>query len=99
MNPEFDPPPDLALEVDVTSRTYLDLYAELGVPEVWRFERGQLRIDCLVHGQYQEQEFSPLFPGFPLKEIIPHYLQQIDREGRNKTIKAFRALVKSQIQP
>jgi Uma2 family endonuclease len=89
----------LALEVDVTSRTYLNLYAELGVPEVWCFERGQLRIHCLEKGQYQEQEFSPHFPGFPLKEIIPDYLQRIDRDGRNTTIRAFRAWIKSQIQP
>lgn len=96
LNLECDPPPDLALEVDVTSRTYLTLYAELGVPEVWQFERGQLKIHCLEQGQYQERQFSPHFPGFPLKEVIPDYLQRIDREGRNRTIKAFRAWVKSQ---
>ncbi len=99
LNLEIDPPPDLALEVDVTSRTYLDLYAGLGVPEVWRFERGQLKIHCLEQGQYQEQEFSPLFTGLPLKAIIPDYLQRIDQDGRNQTIKTFRAWVKSQIQP
>jgi len=99
LNLEFDPPPDLALEVDVTSRTYLTLYAELGVPEVWCFERGRLQIHCLEQGQYQGQEFSPLFPGLPLKEIIPQYLERIDRDGRNKTIKAFRAWVQSHIQP
>jgi len=30
-----DPPPDLALEVDITSRTHPDTYAALGVPELW----------------------------------------------------------------
>ncbi|BFM40254.1 hypothetical protein [Synechocystis sp. LKSZ1] len=43
----IDPPPDLALKVDVTSRTYREIYAQLGVPEVWRFEQGQFRIHCL----------------------------------------------------
>jgi Uma2 family endonuclease len=93
----IDPPPDLALEVDLTSRTHLDIYAQLGVPEVWRFKHRQLEIHCLEQGKYQEQQFSQIFPGFPLKEIIPSYLQRIDQEGRNKTIKAFRAWVKSQI--
>jgi Uma2 family endonuclease len=91
----IDPPPDLALEVDVTSRTYLEIYAQLGVPEVWRFERGQLRIYCLEQGQYQEQEFSPLFPQLPLKQVMPQSLQRMPIDGRNKTIKAFRGWVQS----
>ncbi|HBY78532.1 MAG TPA: hypothetical protein DEG47_16345, partial [Cyanobacteria bacterium UBA11148] len=33
-----DPPPDLALEIDVTSRTNSSVYEALGVPELWRFE-------------------------------------------------------------
>lgn len=92
-----DPPPDLALEVDLTSRTYLDIYTQLGVPEVWRFDQGQLHIHCLEQGEYQEQQFSKIFPALPLKEIIPSYLQRITNEGRNKTIKAFRIWVKFQI--
>ncbi|MBD2653734.1 Uma2 family endonuclease [Synechocystis sp. FACHB-383] len=91
------PPPDLALEVDLTSRTHLDIYAQLGVPEVWRFKHRQLEIHCLEQGKYQEQQFSRIFPSFPLKEIIPAYLKRIDDEGRNKTIKAFRTWVRSQI--
>src|ERR1700722_6850872 len=36
----IDPPPDLAIEIDIMS-SYLDrlgIYAALGVPEVWRFD-------------------------------------------------------------
>ena len=39
-----DPPPDLAIEVDI-SRSSLDrmgIYAALGVPEVWRYEDGDV---------------------------------------------------------
>jgi Uma2 family endonuclease len=36
-----DPPPDLAIEIDVTSRTHPSIYAALGVPELWRFEQGK----------------------------------------------------------
>ena len=32
----IDPPPDLALEIDITSRTHPEIYAALGVPELWR---------------------------------------------------------------
>ncbi len=32
---EQDPPPDLAIEIDVTSKTRIDAYAAIGVPEFW----------------------------------------------------------------
>ncbi|MBE9204023.1 Uma2 family endonuclease [Synechocystis salina LEGE 06099] len=92
-----DLPPDLALEVDLTSRTHLDIYAQLGVPEVWRFKLRQLEIHRLEQGEYHLKEGSTIFPDFDLKQIIPTYLERIDNEGRNKTIKAFRAWVRSQI--
>jgi Uma2 family endonuclease len=47
-----DPPPDLALEIDVTSRTHPNIYAALGTPELWRFEKGKLQINILEGGQY-----------------------------------------------
>lgn len=31
-----DPPPNLALEIDITARTHPSTYAALGVPELWR---------------------------------------------------------------
>jgi Uma2 family endonuclease len=33
----LDPPPDLAIEIDITSRTRFDNYQLLGVPELWRY--------------------------------------------------------------
>ncbi|MEO8892528.1 MAG: Uma2 family endonuclease, partial [Coleofasciculaceae cyanobacterium] len=35
-----DPPPDLALEIDITSSSInqLEIYADLGIPEVWRYD-------------------------------------------------------------
>ena len=35
-----DPPPDLVVEIDVTSSSidHLFLYASLGIPEVWRYD-------------------------------------------------------------
>ncbi len=92
-----DPPPDLALEIDVTSRTHPQIYQALGVPELWRFEKGKLQINVLSKGEYIEVEFSPHFPNFPLIEVIPQYLQRVKNEGRNKTMKAFRNWVKAQI--
>ncbi|MGB3534130.1 MAG: hypothetical protein WBA13_11500 [Microcoleaceae cyanobacterium] len=73
------------------------LYLALGVPELWRFENKILQINVLRDRKYIEVEFSPHFPGFPLIEIIPQYLQRVKTEGRNKTMKAFRNGVKAQI--
>jgi Uma2 family endonuclease len=92
-----DPPPDLALEIDVTSRTHPNIYQALGVRELWLFENGKLQINVLQDGQYVESEFSSNFPQFFIKEVIPQYLNRCRVEGRNKTMKAFRAWVKERI--
>ncbi len=95
----IDPCPDLALEIDITSRSHRDIYAKLGVPELWQFDhQANLQINVLKDGFYQPVEFSTHFPKFPLKKVIPNYLKQVKQEGRNKTMKAFRNWVKDQIQ-
>ncbi len=59
-----DPAPDLVVEVDITS-TDLNknlLYAEMGVPEFWRFNGREWRILRLEEGAYVECDRSPTFP-------------------------------------
>lgn len=89
-----DPPPDLAIEADVTSKTGLDAYLALGVPELWRFEDGQLRISLWQDGQYQDVNSSPHFPQFPMIEGISQFLERSQTEGRSQTLKAFRQWVR-----
>jgi Uma2 family endonuclease len=91
----IDPPPDLALEIDITSRTHLNIYQGLKVPEVWRFENGILRINILQDGVYVESKSSLNFPDLPLIEVIPQYLEKSRTTGRNATLKAFRSWVNS----
>ncbi|MBD1808743.1 Uma2 family endonuclease [Microcoleus sp. FACHB-SPT15] len=91
-----DPPPDLALEIDVTSRTHPSIYEALQVPELWRFENEKLQINVLQNRKYIKCEYSLNFPNLPLIEIIPQYLNQSVALGRNKTMKAFRAWVREQ---
>ncbi|MGB7417215.1 MAG: Uma2 family endonuclease, partial [Thermosynechococcaceae cyanobacterium] len=90
-----DPPPDLAIEVDVTSKTGLDAYLALGVPELWRLENGQLRISVLKDGQYQDSKISPHFPHIPIIDEVSHSLERSQTEGRSQTLKAFRQWVHS----
>ncbi len=89
----IDPPPDLAIEVDVTSRSNASIYAKLGVAELWRFEKGKLKIDILQDGVYVNSDVSSIFPDIPLITIIPEYLSKAKENGRNKTMKEFRKLI------
>lgn len=91
----IDPPPDLALEIDITSRTHLNIYQGLQVPEVWRFENGILQINLLQDGVYVESKSSLNFPNLPLIEVIPESLQKSRTIGRNATLKAFKNWVNS----
>lgn len=66
-----DPPPDLVVEVDIT-HTDIDkntLYAELGVPELWRYNGQRLTIYMLQNGHYQVVESSPTFPDVPIERL------------------------------
>lgn len=91
----IDPPPDLALEIDITSRTHLNIYQGLQVPEVWRFENGILQINLLQDGVYVESKSSLNFPNLPLIEVIPESLQKSRTIGRNATLRAFKNWVNS----
>lgn len=92
-----DPPPDLALEIDVTSRTHVDIYADLKVPELWRFEQGKLQINILENASYVVLNQSSIFPSLPLVEVIPEYLDLSKKMGRNAAIKAFRNWAREQL--
>jgi Uma2 family endonuclease len=91
----IDPPPDLALEIDITSRTHLNIYEGLKVPELWRFENGILQINILQDGVYVQSKSSLNFPNLSLIEVIPQYLEKSRTIGRNATLKAFRNWVNS----
>jgi Uma2 family endonuclease len=64
-----DPPPDLALEIDVTSYSDVNDYLPYRVPEVWMFKRNQLRIHQLQDTTYQLQSQSRYFPSLNLPEL------------------------------
>lgn len=93
----IDPPPDLALEIDITSRTHPTIYQALKVPELWRFDRGRLQINLLREGIYQESDMSLAFPDLPLQDALLYYLEQSRTLGRNATMKAFRRWVREQM--
>ena len=91
---KVDPPPDLAIEVDVTSKTQLDAYEALGVVELWRFENGRLQISVLESGQYQSSQTSPTFPNLPIVDLISECVAQSLTAGRSPTLRALRSRIR-----
>ncbi|WP_271251594.1 Uma2 family endonuclease [Pseudanabaena sp. Chao 1811] len=85
----IDPPPDLAIEVDVTSKTKFDVYRILGVPELWLYDQS-LKIYILRDGEYVESELSPIFGDIPIRDVILQFLEMSLSQGRSKAMKAFR---------
>ncbi|MDJ0616862.1 MAG: Uma2 family endonuclease [Calothrix sp. MO_192.B10] len=92
-----DPPPDLAIEIDLTSRTQLDNYQILGVPELWRYGKQGLKINVLENGKYAESDSSPTFPGMPIIELVNQYVQQSKVIGSSQAIQAFRNWLRDNI--
>jgi Uma2 family endonuclease len=93
-----DPPPDLAIEVDVTSKTQLSAYAALGVPELWQFSQGRLRINLLQAGNYVEVNSSPIFSAFPIVEGISRFIEMSLGQGSSVALREFRKWVREQIE-
>lgn len=96
LNLRTDPPPDLAIEIDVTRSSLgkLGLYEALGVPELWRYDGGSIEVYCLGDdGRYQRQTESRTFVGFPVTEAERILLQWCD-DSTTALAKAFRRYVR-----
>ena len=93
----FDPPPDLAIEIDITSSSLnrMSIYEALGVAEVWRFDGQFLSIYQLVDGIYQMSDKSGVF-SFIKGEDIMRFLEQLEG-GEMALIKAFRTWVRGKV--
>ena len=87
-----DPPPDLVLEIDLTSKSLnrFPIYARLGVPEIWCYDSGELKIYQLQNGEYQEAQTSLVFPNLAVQEI-PRLIEQNRSLGRRAIRQAVRA--------
>ena len=61
---QIDPPPDLAIEIDITSSSInrFAIYAKLGVPEIWRYDGQVISIYHLVSDRYVLSDHSLTFP-------------------------------------
>ena len=85
------PPPDLALEIEV-SRSALDrlgIYAALGVPEVWCYDGKTLRMYHLDNqGSYQLQTHSLQFPLLPSRQF-ERFIKMRESHSGNEVLRLF----------
>jgi len=81
--------PDLAIEVVWTAGGLkkLDIYASLGVPEVWFWRRGRITVHVLDGAAYQEVPSSAVLPGIDLAQLVSF----LDRPTASQGIREYRA--------
>ena len=99
INLEQDPPPDLVVEIDTTSssKNRFQVYADLGVPEIWRYDGRDFTINILQDKQYISVNQSLAFPGLPILEVA-NFLEQVEEKDYLELVREFRNWVRSQIQ-
>ncbi len=91
-----DPPPDLSVEIDITSSSInqLSLYAELGVAEVWRYNGSELIFYQLQSGKYAIVDRSPTFPILSPDRVL-EFLADCQTDGINQAVKNLRTWVQA----
>jgi len=91
------PPPDLAVEIDITSSSLnqFDIYADLGVLEIWRYDGRSIKFYQLQKGEYVECDRSPTFPTLPATKV-DEFLAQCQTLGITVAVRQFREWVRNQ---
>lgn len=95
-----DPPPDLAIEVDVTHKSLnrLEAYAKLGVPEIWRHDGKVLHFLKLnAKGTYVPVKLSLAFPMISPSDI-QRYLDMLPTRDENSILDELVAWLDSRPQ-
>jgi Uma2 family endonuclease len=94
---KHDPPPDLAVEVELgrSSIDKLEIYRSLGVPEVWRYSKARLTVHLLgPDGSYSQSARSAAFPFLPM-EGVEAFLLRWDTAGETQLVREFGTWAKS----
>lgn len=94
-----DPPPDLALEIDITSKSLdrFPIYARLGVPELWCYDDGSLKIYHLQEAAYIKVQQSLVFPMLAIQEL-PQLIAANRKQGRLALRRSVREWVRKQVR-
>jgi len=110
-----DPPPDLAVEIDITHRA-IDrerIYAALGIPELWRFDgehlsafrltSGRPRVSRLSKAERQKRKYVPISKSlcFPFLTVadLEPFVKKAMASGYTVAIRAFRNWIRHDLKP
>jgi len=98
-----DPPPDLAIEVVNTNPAEhaIEAYRRLGVPEVWIYEDGELRILTIRPGRRRRYDVSATSPTFPTLTAaeIDEWIGRPRKGDEREWSKSFRTWVREVLVP
>ncbi|MEM7797157.1 MAG: Uma2 family endonuclease [Cyanobacteria bacterium P01_C01_bin.118] len=87
---QSDPPPDLVIEVDVTSFTAAEDYLPYRIPEVWIWKNKALQIYQLDKNNYESVTQSRFFPELAIPELVGNCWQQAYAQGTSVAIKQLK---------
>ena len=97
MDLAHDPPPDLAIEVEI-SRSSLDklaIYGDLGVPEVWFYDGDSMQMWSLQSdGTYESRKRSSLLPELTI-EVLEGFLARRHESDETTWVRSFHEWARS----
>ncbi len=94
-NPKFHPPPDLAVEIDIFSRS-IDrepIYAALAVPELWHYDGARIRCLHLIGDRYSVRKRSKFFPFLEVSHLS-QFMDRVEDADHTTVIREFISWVK-----
>jgi Uma2 family endonuclease len=91
-----DPPPDLVIEIDITSPSIkkASIYAQIGVPEIWRYDGTTFRIDRLAGKGYVSSDSSSAFPILTV-QAVSDFLEQSRTSTRLGLLRSLRDWIRA----
>jgi Uma2 family endonuclease len=98
---ESDPPPDLAIEIDIFSSSLdrMAIYAALGVREIWRYDGEALFVYHLIGGKYKRKDKSRALPFLPLKDVLRWVKEAELSANQTPVMRSFTTWVRETLIP
>ena len=90
INWETEPPPDLIIEVDLTSYTDVNDYLVYKVPEVWLFKNDVVTIYRLEGDRYTVNNSSRYFPDIEVLNLISDCFKVAETRNTSTAIRQLR---------
>ena len=100
IDPAVDPPPDLVIEIEITSPSFnkLPIYTQMGVPEVWRYDGERMTILVLEDSDYAPTTQS-LVLGLVTESALTGFFEKGKSMKRTIWLKSVREWVRESAKP